>query len=638
MAPGPFRRKPLGLDVPRPATVVESPPGIAALFVIRFDIKAGYVISWKRTVPGVEVEGAVEYKSLPSGLHNVSEDLVYFVHEQYAGISAFVNWPAEEAERNAKMFAIGVLVPLSSGRLGKSWRHAPKLKELAANYAEDMSNTQPLTEYWDNYEIRETDASAMPPDSPMESPLSLRLRAHGDLRDAVHRTRAFSDAIVLETPRPALTPFHPASSLPNFLDSFGPLLFPLYRAALLRKRILFMAEAPVHEPCSYVYDLSLLASLPNSLLPLLPQNGLPSPRPRPLFNVGIHDIPHLSSFVGTLVNAEHDAAWIACSTDSVLTMKPELFDVLVTLPPAHSKNAAEKVFPTISIFHTQPPKGKTPQSIEVKATQRDARRYATLRKGLRHVTQEDEAAATEADDDSDAASTYSSSPIVEPLSWTRLAYTSFIWWASAGEKRDGLSEEEEEEHQMEQDTRLLASVETLPSPPSGSLGRRSIQPQESTQPPEIALVAYFRRLTAQIFITLSDVVARHDSRNSLEDDDEDDEEIPEEDTMPYEDDPEDDEGPGPSLAIGRQPTQEQDDSRSPLLQQQQTATGTGRDARTSYDDSDPVKITSEDLTEMGLDIWSTADRVFVEELVQLWWGRKARVDSARIRCCGISII
>jgi hypothetical protein len=130
MAAGPFRRKPLGLDVPR-TSAMESPPAIAALFVIRFDIKAGYVISWKRTVPGVEVEGVVEYKSLPSGLHNVSEDLVYFVHDQYAGISAFVNHPAEEAERNAKMFAIGVLVPLASGRLGKSWRHAPKLKELA---------------------------------------------------------------------------------------------------------------------------------------------------------------------------------------------------------------------------------------------------------------------------------------------------------------------------------------------------------------------------------------------------------------------------------------------------------------------------------------------------------------------------
>jgi hypothetical protein len=88
-------------------------------------------VTWKRTIPGVEVEGAVEYKSLPSGLHNVSEDLVYFVHEQYAGISAFINQPADESERNAKMFSIGVLVPLSSGRLGKSWRHASKLKELA---------------------------------------------------------------------------------------------------------------------------------------------------------------------------------------------------------------------------------------------------------------------------------------------------------------------------------------------------------------------------------------------------------------------------------------------------------------------------------------------------------------------------
>lgn len=54
----------------------------------------------------------------------------YFVHEQYAGISAFVNQPAEESERNAKMFAIGVLVPLSSGRLGKGWRHASRLKDL----------------------------------------------------------------------------------------------------------------------------------------------------------------------------------------------------------------------------------------------------------------------------------------------------------------------------------------------------------------------------------------------------------------------------------------------------------------------------------------------------------------------------
>ena len=106
---------------------------------------------------------------------------------------------------------------------------------------------QSLSDYWDSFRIGGPDSSA--PDSPIDSPLSLRFRP-GD-RPAAHRNRAFSDAMVLETSRPALTPFHPASSLPEFMESFGPLIFPLYRAALLRKRILIMAEAPVHKPCNY---------------------------------------------------------------------------------------------------------------------------------------------------------------------------------------------------------------------------------------------------------------------------------------------------------------------------------------------------------------------------------------------------
>ncbi|KAF4162381.1 hypothetical protein CNMCM6936_002144 [Aspergillus lentulus] len=609
MAPGPFRRKPLGLDVPRNPTP-DSPPGIAALFVIRFDIKAGYIISWKRTVPGVEIEGVVEYKSLPSGLHNVSEDLVYFVHEQYAGISSFVNQPADEAERNAQMFAVGVLVPLSFGRLGKSWRHAPRLKELAETYAKDMTNTQPLSDYWDNFEIRVNDASAMSADSPLESPVSLRFR---ERPDNLQRNRAFSDAIVLEASRPALTPFHPASSLPEFLDSFGPLILPLYRAALLRKRILFMAEAPVHIP---LYDLSLLASLPNYLLPLLPPGPSLPPRPRALFNIGIHDIPYLSSFVNVSPKTEPNAAWIACSTDSVLSMKSELFDVLVTLPPPHASNAAQKVFPKISVLPNRSAQHNSSQAIYLKATQRDARRYTILCKSLHHIAHDDTASGE--DEDSDAASTYSSSPVVEPLSWTRLAYTSFIWWASAGEKRDGLTEEVEEERQIEQDTRLLASLEAMPTPSSGSLGRHSMQAEDASQPPEIALVAYFRRLTTQLFVTLSDVIARQDGGNGEQDEDV---------GAPYEDEPEEADAE-PSISIGREASQE-DDSRRPLLPS---------GAKSSPEDDEPVTITSEDMTEMGLDVWSASDRVFVEELVQSWWGRKAYIDSARIKCCGISIV
>lgn len=310
-------------------------------------------------------------------------------------------------------------------------------------------------------------------------------------------------------------------------------------------------------------------------------------------------------------------------------MKPELFDVLVTVPAPYTKDAAEKIYPKITVQAPSKP-GTVSFQTELRATQRDARRYTRLRQGLRHLSRDENSQLVDpndndsaslndaADDNSDTASTFSSSPVVEPLSWAQLAYTSFIWWASAGEKREGLSEEEEEQ-QIEQDTRLLASVESLSHP--------NQQPGDTEQqPPEVALVAYFHRLTAQIFIILADVVARHDSDGQESVDD---------NTQPYRDDAyrddandEDDENP--SVTIAHQSTQEGDDDRSPLLHND-------TDDKSIYD-SDTVLITTEDMTEMGLDVWSATDRIFAEELVRLWWGRQARIDSARIRCCGITIL
>jgi DENN domain-containing protein 11 len=120
----------LNIDLPSGQANLDLPP-ISALFLIYFDIKAGYTIGWKRSLPGVELEGVVEYKSLPSGLHTVKEDLIYFVHDNHAGLSAFVNAPAAEESRNARMIAVGIMVPLSYGRLGRAWKHAEKLKEMA---------------------------------------------------------------------------------------------------------------------------------------------------------------------------------------------------------------------------------------------------------------------------------------------------------------------------------------------------------------------------------------------------------------------------------------------------------------------------------------------------------------------------
>lgn len=352
---------------------------------------------------------------------------------------------------------------------------------------------------------------------------------------------------------------------------------------------------------------------------------MPPLRPRPLFNVGIHDIPHLASFDLTRAtdDPEKDPSWIACSTDSVLSMKPELYDALITLPPPYSQQGTERVFPKIALMDHSSTKHNSNQTVQLKATQRDARRYAMLRRGLRQFSSD---RSTSPDtDDSDTDSTYSSSTIVEPLSWARLAYTSFIWWASAGENRDGLSEEEEEQ-QIEQDARLLASVESLAYPPT-TPGRRSVHTEDHAQePPEVALVAYFRRLTTQIFFTLAGAIARHDTQGHGD--------VYE----PYLDDPANDDT-DLSLSMSRS-LHGEDDDNTPILRQRSHATNsTHRDSRPAQDIAEePITITIADMAEMGLDVWSATDRIFVEELVALWWGRSAHVDSARIRCCGVSIL
>jgi len=135
MTPASRVQRPLSVRLPSGSsnTFPDLPP-ISALFLIDFDVKAGYTIVWKQAEPGLELEGVVEYKSLPSGLHTVKDDLIYFIHDAgYAGLSAFVNMPCDEEEaRHARMIAVGVLVPLSFGRLGRAWRHVEQLKEMAS--------------------------------------------------------------------------------------------------------------------------------------------------------------------------------------------------------------------------------------------------------------------------------------------------------------------------------------------------------------------------------------------------------------------------------------------------------------------------------------------------------------------------
>lgn len=406
------------------------------------------------------------------------------------------------------------------------------------------------------------------------------------------------------------------------LDKFGPLIFPIHRAALLRKRILISCHAPVHETCDFgrclaaisreaqanhhtVYNLSVLSNIPLSLANVLPENS-PTQRLRPLFTIGVHDLPFLmEDYEAAKRREESDEAidddseeagsgWVACTTDSILAMKDTLWDMLITMPPEHSVHAKDRVWPTVECPRGQP----------VKATQRDLRRFNALRSGLARL-----ATATPEDAARRPSSTHSESRssadesfdiITEPLSWTALAYNGYMWWASAGEQ---LRSEEQDE--STRDAALLAglgpstsnTMSATPDPVSrsetlsdslASLTAHRGGSHEGEARIELAVIAYFHRLTTQMLSILGDVV------------DSSDESYP--------------------------PTEEEEtEAEDEALLSELT------------EPSRAITIDSHSVENMGLDVWSTSDSAFVQALTMTYFGRMARIEGKGVEVCGVRV-
>lgn len=364
-----------------------------------------------------------------------------------------------------------------------------------------------------------------------------------------------------------------------------------------------------------VYNISVLSGIPASVIDLPPLEPLPT-RLNPLFSVGVHDISVLTTGCRTSdlspspTSDDPGYGWVACTTDDIIAQKPHLYDTLVTLAPPYSARAVEKSWPRIS----------SKQSPELKATQRDYRRYRTLRRDLHTYTSiHSPYASATADPEAspsalpelnqqkafDDASSTVDERLIEPQSWSAAAYSSFMWWASAGERRTDLDEE------SDHDSALLRDFEGRSGSARGKSPQRSMSANGMFKSPgagmaedvglEMALVAYFHRFTSLMFRVLAEVV---DRGNGLESEFHDDNEIGSDDA-------------GLQEAIGADSGAEEGEM---LLRE-----------------NGKVYVSGEDLTRMGLDVWSESDHKFVEELIRLYWGREVIVEGGRVECCGIRV-
>lgn len=413
-----------------------------------------------------------------------------------------------------------------------------------------------------------------------------------------------------------------------------------------------------------VYDISVLSNIPLSVCDVV-DPAASVQRLRPLFNIGVHDISYLLEHQAAMkqhanlseddndsaVADETSSGWVACTTDSILAMKENLWDMLVTMPPPYSSGAKERVWPTV----------ECPRGVPVKATQRDLRRFRSLKLGLARLAAASSAAAasqqTQNSNSPRSETTEASAPeasdirlskpasrpntsaedgaprrtlladdetdkIVEPTTWAALAYSGFMWWASAGEER-GSDESEEQVH----DEALLADLaSSIGIPASQAFPQRrlsftaplsagfvdsisSLTAQRTSEGDEaddeerakieLAIIAYFHRLTTSMLGVLADIV------DSSDDDD----------MLGVDFDP---------AALG----EDGDDSgeEAGLLRRDGEGPGSGW-----------VRVDSEALTQMGLDVWSKSDADFIRELMAWYFGRRAYVENKGVEVCGLRV-
>ncbi|KAF9391796.1 hypothetical protein CPB97_005433 [Podila verticillata] len=346
-------------------------PSIDAIFITRFDTRQGNVLEWCDAVPDLALNN-VEFASLPSGLHNTTEDVIYFRLEGCMGLAVYVNVESNRAEhRGAQMIALGILVKPSAetGRCGQVWRHIQFLKSQVRSHVEQNADTEILSEYFNAHKTQ-------PP--PPGSPSSNKRDSFSMFnRRRINRSFTLSEPLIIPPQYLGDMPesqeseeihaSHPSHYYLEHVLAMGPSIFVLWKAALLKKRILIYTPPPVETACLAVYNTCLLATIPFGTVAPRVKSG---DRIQPLFCVGIHDMD-------TMMKAT--SGYVACTTDKLFLFKPQLFDVLVEIPASQPSQETyqlpKQTGPKISLVR----ESRGERSLkEVSPQLVDNRRYFTL--------------------------------------------------------------------------------------------------------------------------------------------------------------------------------------------------------------------------------------------------------------------
>lgn len=394
----------MSLALSETATPHYTLPKVVAVFLAKFDSKKGYEITWSKSATNINLQG-LETKVLPSGVHLFDATTVYLTHKEaeatYYGLARFrkadLNAPGESNRDLVKMYSLGILTEPVAAKMWKpnefvslGWEHVTELDEALASFVK-------------------SDAI--------------------DSIEAVYKSLVDHGLQSLPVPKQSSSSSsHPLVQLPQVLSAVGPLIFPLFKQALLRKRVLIVNHLSQGLDSKNAIDPSLCGALtfvvalisvvPRDVHVEAPDSVLCS---SPIYAVGLPDIDS-----DILTNTP---GYIAFTSDEVMKYQQDLFDVLVTMPRADCAHCeVSEGSRSLKATFNDYTKFLRVKSFPSETIADDASSINTsnsLLSALRHGYTEDAA-------DVPYQPQWWLKDATFPMSWLESIWLAFAWFASAG--------------------------------------------------------------------------------------------------------------------------------------------------------------------------------------------------------------
>ncbi|KAJ7769409.1 hypothetical protein B0H16DRAFT_1411336 [Mycena metata] len=311
------------------------PQDIVAIFHASFHPTQGNIIDWSLKANDDLSLEHLEFSALPSGLHLVEEDVVYFTKDGQHGVCVFRRRKTvDHGHRGFRLSSLGIL--LAKSARPRPWRHTAALKELTTliySRFESSASLVPTENDWDPARAFFNERKVTRAD----------LGGAGDWNGWSHE--------LLERLDDTATNQNPTLHLPHLLRILGPSSLTLYKHAVGRRRILIYTLPPVEAAsilCQVAADMCYEQQVEytGAETSASGSQSRTGSRLHPKHKEGISVLGMITLNDLDRLQSEEISGrgWVACTTDAIFLEKPSCYDLLIDLTTSTPNKATRPTF------------------------------------------------------------------------------------------------------------------------------------------------------------------------------------------------------------------------------------------------------------------------------------------------------